>query len=211
MDLELFMPSQDTVLVVGIVPSRKLQRCDLKDQTLSVEQLSRDSPSKTSRYTTLPEAILIFWASQCRAFAGPRGTCVPLHSRSVLHRFSFLLSCVTRFFEMSNCSMGPCARDEGLPVELSIVRLHVSDGSGRKYTSFHASRRRDAESPRTGKTAGLVPSFSGLGHIRCHSTIGQHWNKDVRSGFERTWKGERGRLGEAEERKRKGVHEGRYS
>jgi hypothetical protein len=183
MDLELFMPSQDTVLVEGIVPSRKLQRCDLKDQTLSVEQLSGDSPSKTSRYTTLPEAILIFWASQCRAFAGPRGTCVPLHSRSVLHRFSFLLSCVTRFFEMSNCSMGPCARDEGLPVELSIVRLHVSDGSGRKYTSFHASRRRDAESPRTGKTAGLVPSFSGLGHIRCHSTIGQHWNKDVRSGL----------------------------
>lgn len=33
------------------------------------------------------------------------------------------------------------ARDKGFPVALSIVRLHVSDDSGRKYISFHAVSR----------------------------------------------------------------------
>lgn len=80
---------------------------------------------KPSLSSGLPNAVL---------FPGPRGTCVSLYSRSVLYRFSFLLSCATR---SSSCPIArwlSCARDEGLLVALSIVRLHVWDGSGRKYT-----------------------------------------------------------------------------
>jgi hypothetical protein len=173
MDLELFMPSQDTVLVEGIVPNRKLQRCDSKDQLCQLSNclgIPRAKPPARQRFQ---KPSLSSGLPQCRTFAGPRGTCVPSHSRSVLHRFSFLLSPFLRdaFSRRRIAGWLSYARDEGLPVELLIVRLHVSDGSGRKYTSFHASRRRVAESTRTGRTAGLVPSFSGVGHVRCHSTI----------------------------------------
>lgn len=119
--------------------------------------------------------------------------------------FSFLISCVTLSSRCRTAGWLSCARDEGLPVALSIVRLHVWDGSGRKYTCF-VSRRLGEGMPSvlvlgTGKTAGLVPSSSG--HIHCHLTIGQRWNTDVRSGLR---EGESGGDWDWEKRRRrKGV------
>lgn len=156
MDLELFMPSQDTVLVEALMPSRKLQDAS-PGSSLSVEQLSRDpmctnpplhNASRSHPYLSgLPNVEL---------FAGPRGTCVSLHSRSVLHRFSFLLSCVMRSSRCRIARWLSCARDQGLPVALTIVRLHVWDGSGRKYT-FVSSRLGE------GMPSVLVLGDSGVG------------------------------------------------
>jgi hypothetical protein len=162
------------------VPSRKLQRCDSKDQLCQLSNclgIPRAKPPARQRFQkpSLSSGLPNAEPSPARV--------VPAYPRT--RDLCFIDSPFLRdaFSRRRIAGWLSYARDEGLPVELSIVRLHVSDGSGRKYTSFHASRRRDAESTRTGKTAGLVPSISGVGYIRCHSTIGQHWNKDVRSGL----------------------------
>jgi hypothetical protein len=138
MDLELFMPSQDRVLVEGIVPSRKLQKCDSKDQLCQLSNclgIPRAKPPATQRFQKPSLSSGLPNAEPLPARVVPAYPCTP-DLCFIGSPFSFLLSCVTRFFEMSSCSMVSCARDEGLPVELSTVRLHVSNSSGRNILRF---------------------------------------------------------------------------
>jgi hypothetical protein len=73
MDLELFMPSQDTVLVKGIAPSQ-LQDAS-SGSTLSVEQLVWGFPRVKPRATKcFQKPFLSAGLSRWRDFAGPRGT-----------------------------------------------------------------------------------------------------------------------------------------
>ena len=76
------------------------------------------------------------------------------------------------------------ASGERLPFALEIVGFGDEEGSRFGATLLGSGAlagtwdptwwpRTDADGVHL-KTAGLVPSFSGLGHIRCHSTIGQH-------------------------------------
>lgn len=87
MDLELFMPSQDTVWVEAIMPSRKLQDASPKDQLRQLSNCLGGFVCKTPplHKNASRRHPYLLGLPNAEPFAGPRGTCVSLYSRSVLH------------------------------------------------------------------------------------------------------------------------------